>query len=438
MSAKVNIVQPKYGTLTVLDSRHSSYTVSYSPGSTGSKFHGIRVYCEACNTTLLSSSSYTATFDLSGLEDSGHPGPFDISAVTSGLGDLYVFAEASPPEGGTVKPAERAFEDVVAGQTCSGSVTATPADGWAFLYWEREDTGKQFTSRTLNYSLKFSGDGYHDVLYTAYFDKATTLVNPAATLTNTAGFYTSTISQTVDEDGTVTYTYKYRVSRGDALTTIDLCTINSKHSCYRGTYDTLTASLSPEAVALGITVVGWTTSSTSCYDNPAQGGPSTSYTVYVPPCYASGGSLRVHLHLVNTVCTMVDVRSDSDHGGGTGVRYYDSSTDTWKRPTTVETFWYKNLETGSISCVPVGSRVRISASVRDNPVNGVPWKFHGWSNGVDDSTYEFTADTSYKFTAFFCLHALVYNESDGDSLEHSGTGALFYHCKKPPQDTSSQ
>lgn len=168
--ASINIITPRYGTITVVDSSISHYTVRYNPPAEHVEFHGFKVFCNACHQYLYTSTSNPSTFDISHLESTGHPGPFDISADTSAEVEYLVTTRPDNPIMGTTTPTEQWFTAEVGG-TITFTIKATPKDGYSFEKWV-SSTGAEFTSAkvTLSKTLQYGTDSAE---YVAYFKKKT-------------------------------------------------------------------------------------------------------------------------------------------------------------------------------------------------------------------------------------------------------------------------
>lgn len=172
MAVVVNIVQPAIGTITILDSRLESYTVRYTPpAGTTVQTGPFRVYCEACGETLLQSSSNPATFNLSDLEEGGHPGPFDISLTTTQTGAMTFSAWAFPVAGGTCSVSPSSWS-VPVGDKVVVNIRSAPNSGWNFvgLSYTVYNSAGEFvrerihfsSSRNLNFTVTMV-DGYQYV-----------------------------------------------------------------------------------------------------------------------------------------------------------------------------------------------------------------------------------------------------------------------------------
>ena len=132
--ASVTIVQPAVGKVTGGNYGTGQFTVTWSSQVVEDEFIEFRLYCHACNKTIQSSSSNPAVFDIAGLENSGHPGPFEITAVVLGAW-TNVTIETTVAEGaGTVSPKTQTIR-ARRGSKITFSINASPAEGWQFEKW---------------------------------------------------------------------------------------------------------------------------------------------------------------------------------------------------------------------------------------------------------------------------------------------------------------
>lgn len=172
--ATVTVTQPAYGYTSTKNSSMSGYTVQWYANGSGVVFYGFRVICHACEGTLYSSSNNPASFNLSSLEDSGHPGPFEI-----------VTDVGSPPPStrrlrirtyavgnGTTSPTEKWYSR--SGDGYIGfEIDATLNVGYRFKEWRRGSASGTVVSTSAHYSastILSGGDGYID--YYAIFEDA--------------------------------------------------------------------------------------------------------------------------------------------------------------------------------------------------------------------------------------------------------------------------
>lgn len=168
--ASINIIKPRYGTITILNSDPSSYTVRYDPPDGESvDFNGFKVFCNACHQYLYTSTANPSTFDIQNLEDTGHPGPFDISADTHADVEFLLRTWPDDPKMGTTTPDIRWIPGEV-GHTITYTIKATPNDGYVFDKWV-SSTGSEYTGATHTFSVRLDFDDGRD--YVAYFKKKT-------------------------------------------------------------------------------------------------------------------------------------------------------------------------------------------------------------------------------------------------------------------------
>lgn len=178
--AQVNIVQPKIGTITVLSQTADAVTVRWNaPAQGDGTFKGFKLYCEACGGTLVYLDTNPATFDLAELRTDGHPGPFDISAVAEGTGDVYVYTDVAEGIGRTLAYADGTpvadrtdsfSAEVVVGSTLTYHLRAYPGTGWGFVKWTKdgEDTGYSASQAV---SFRKTTTAEYSVDYEAYFER---------------------------------------------------------------------------------------------------------------------------------------------------------------------------------------------------------------------------------------------------------------------------
>ena len=179
--ATVTVVQPKVGTITVLSQTDQSITVEWDEPDEGTGvFKGFKLYCHACGGTLVYLKTNPATFDISELTSEGHPGPFEISAVAEGSGDLYVYTDVAEglgstkayPEGGSKDATDSFSAEIAVGSSLTFHIRAYPAFGWLFDHWDRDG---EFFSTTSSMSVTFSKTTTNEVerQYDAYFVRGT-------------------------------------------------------------------------------------------------------------------------------------------------------------------------------------------------------------------------------------------------------------------------
>lgn len=180
--ATVTVVQPKVGTITVLSQTDQAITVEWNEPDEGTGvFKGFKLYCQACGGTLVYLKTTPATFDISELTSEGHPGPFEISAVASGSGDLYVYTNVAEGQGSTKAYPEGGYKDatdsfsaeIAVGSSLTFYIRAYPAFGWVFDHWDRD--GEFFASDYSSYSITYKKTTPYTVerQYDAYFARGT-------------------------------------------------------------------------------------------------------------------------------------------------------------------------------------------------------------------------------------------------------------------------
>ena len=165
--ASVTVVQPKsgWGYITTLSSSQYSFTVrwdpppGYDPEVFG--FHGFSLYCHACGRTIVSTSTNPGVFDLTSLEQSGHPGPFEISARLSSTWSLLLTTTSMDPAHGSTSPARVEREDIPVDGSTSVTIKATPVDGYKLDHWDcldREGWSSTSSSITISTTCHVPGD----------------------------------------------------------------------------------------------------------------------------------------------------------------------------------------------------------------------------------------------------------------------------------------
>lgn len=150
----INIIQPALGRLVVISSTESSYTVSYIPPQDQQYTRGnIKLYCEACGETLIESGSNPAVFDITHLEEMGHPGPFDISVDVRGIVTAYIWTSVAAGSGKTFPQ----YAEI--GTTIGGDVVvelnAIPDEGYEFDHWSSSES--TWTSTVAHINLHITG-----------------------------------------------------------------------------------------------------------------------------------------------------------------------------------------------------------------------------------------------------------------------------------------
>ena len=195
--ATVTVVQPKVGTITVLSQTDQYITVEWDEPDEGTGvFKGFKLYCHACGGTLVYLKTNPATFDISELTSEGHPGPFEISAVATGSGDLYVYTNVAEgigytkayPEGGYKDATDSFSAEIAVGSSLTFHIRAYPAFGWVFDHWDRD--GEFFASDYSSYSITYKKTTTNEVerQYDAYFARKTSIL---VVRIKTNGKYTS-------------------------------------------------------------------------------------------------------------------------------------------------------------------------------------------------------------------------------------------------------
>lgn len=88
--------------------------------------------------------------------------------------DLDVYVSVSPLGSGSASASPASFRNVPVGTTSRFSLTATPADGYLFDHWERDETGATSTSNPWSGTSTPSSPGEYERNYTAYFRRPST------------------------------------------------------------------------------------------------------------------------------------------------------------------------------------------------------------------------------------------------------------------------
>lgn len=176
--ATVTVVQPKIGTITVLSQTAQAVTVRWNlPAQGDGVFKGFKLYCHACGGTLVYLQTNPATFNIGELTSDGHPGPFEISSVADGSGDLYVYTDVAEGEGSTKawqdgvleKDATDSFSaEVAVGSQLVYRIKAYPGFGHVFDHWDR-DGNYYSSSQSLRITFNKSNTNETERQYDAYF-----------------------------------------------------------------------------------------------------------------------------------------------------------------------------------------------------------------------------------------------------------------------------
>lgn len=167
--ARINIIQPSYGRITVTDESESHYTVVYTATGAESFFNGFKVYCHACGRYVFlgASADQAATINFTALQSDGHPGPFDISANEREI-EFLVETFSNDESMGTTTPVEKIM-GVDLGGSVAFTITATAKTGYMFVKWVSVTTGKEYTSSSqhITVHVNYVTDNYR--AYIAYF-----------------------------------------------------------------------------------------------------------------------------------------------------------------------------------------------------------------------------------------------------------------------------
>ena len=270
--AAINVLTPKYGKITVLSTDASNYIVRYDPPGEGVDFNGWKVFCHACGRYLYRSNGNPASFDIKYLLDTGHPGPFDISADTSAEVEYCVTTRADDPSMGTTSPDEKWFTSEV-GDTIKFTIKATPNDGYEFVKWV-SSTGKEFTNATTTISKELAyGTDFCE--YVAYFRKKKYYVYVLRKRGNPTNG--STDWWHLPEDSTISSTagprkVYYKKSGDDVL----VAYIYSNKIAAEAYSDvTLSVQMLPEAKTYGVRFLGWR------QQGDGRSGDETSFVAHV-------------------------------------------------------------------------------------------------------------------------------------------------------------
>lgn len=165
--AQINIIKPNFGTIEVLNPNLSSYTVQFLHDYEDVRFTGFRVFCHACGKYLLTSPDNPSVFNIQDLLNSGHPGPFDISAGVEADVVFEAWVHSMDESMGSVSPAHVSIPCQL-GDTVSFTIVATPKPGYRFVKWVSA-TGSEYTkaTATVRYQIKTTSTGAR---YYAYFE----------------------------------------------------------------------------------------------------------------------------------------------------------------------------------------------------------------------------------------------------------------------------
>lgn len=172
--ATVTVTQPAYGYTSTKNSSMSGYTVQWYANDSGVAFYGFRVICHACEGTLYSSSNNPASFDLSSLEDSGHPGPFEIVTDVGSPPPAEVWLTVTTyavDAKGTTSPASRTYT-TTSGGTVKVTIDAAPNAGYRFKEWRLGSPTGTVVSTDSHYqtTIRLYGSGGGSRHYYAIFE----------------------------------------------------------------------------------------------------------------------------------------------------------------------------------------------------------------------------------------------------------------------------
>lgn len=168
--ATVTVTQPAHGSTSTISASMSSYTVRWTASTSSDRFGGFRVICHACGRTLYSSGDNPASFDLSSLESSGHPGPFEIVTDTNDYGDICLKTDVATGQG-TTSPV---LQWLTAGSDgyATGHISATPDTGWEFKGWSFNSPSAAITSTSASLSVRLRSQGGDAIVtYYAHFEQ---------------------------------------------------------------------------------------------------------------------------------------------------------------------------------------------------------------------------------------------------------------------------
>lgn len=425
--ASINVLTPKYGEITVLSTDASNYIVRYDPPGEGVDFNGWKVFCHACGRYLYRSNGNPASFDIKYLLDTGHPGPFDISADTSAEVEYCVTTRAADPSMGTTSPDEKWFTSEV-GDTIKFTIKATPNDGYEFVKWV-SSTGAEFTNATTTISKKLAY-GTDSCEYVAYFRKKQYYVYVLRKRgDNTSG---GADSSHLPEDSTLSSTagtrsVYYRRAAGNVL----VAYIYSNKIAAEAYSDvTLSVQMLPEAETYGVRFLGW------YQQEDGYSGDGTSFVAHVKTknvkveAIFTIAAVKVKFTLKSPLYGCIEPSNSGDTIGFEPALLPNGE----KAP------WYISYSSWTVS-VPKNTRFNFNLRVYSTyrPEGSTYASEHSFLHGSSSSKFSYDSqhDLGY-FTSgdededveiYLCTHLLVH-KPDGQNLE-SKPPELLFDCNVP-------
>lgn len=430
--AQINILKPKYGIITVLSTDLSNYTVRYDPPGPDVDFNGWKVFCHACGRYLYTASGNPASFDIKYLLDTGHPGPFDISADTSAEVEYLVTTRPDNPIMGTTTPTEKWFTSEVGG-TIKFTIKAKPNDGYEFVKWV-SSTGAEFTNATTTISKKLAY-GTDSCEYVAYFRKKQYYVYVLRKRgDNTSG---GADSSHLPEDSTISSTagtrsVYYRSAAGNVL----VAYIYSNKIAAEAYSDvTLSVQMLPEAETYGVRFLGW------YQQEDGYSGDGTSFVAHVKTknvkveAIFTIAAVKVKFTLKSPLYGCIEPSNSGNTIGfepallpnGEKAPWYFSYSS-WTVSVPKNTWFNFNLRVYS-TYRPVGSRPEGSTYASEHSF------LHGSSSSKfsydsqHDLGYFTSGDEDEDVEIYLCTHLLVH-KPDGQNLE-SKPPELLFDCNMP-------
>lgn len=439
--ATINVIQPQagWGTITVLDSTPSHYTVAYNPPSPtpeGLVFYGFSVYCHACHQTLLHSSSYTAVFDIASLETSGHPGPFDVSAVLRVFWDLEIYTAPDDSNRGSTSPTSYVREYIPLGQRVSLELTATANEGWEFSHWTNDDDSTwKSTNRKVTVSYTSNeADDLIVVRYTAHFTRPQISVDLRS---RGIGVTLSTARADPDVEGRRIVTNGSQYDYQDKI--IGYLYKEGKYA--RGSVATFTFTMMPYGISKGYVALGWevvkSSSDIEYFDM------TNSFTYELPD--QAEITIRILIG-ENTDANAILITDTSAYGYatlGSGSHKIGTKDIIGTRGERVHVEKYRVTPRFgyTIYASQIGTKDGLRGGYHGCSVDGayIPGRIEHLQEGQMIETVvipETAAGGEVVIVVFMCSHALIHNDDTGKLEYRNNTNWLVYECYIPALTTA--
>lgn len=444
MAATVTVIQPQagWGSLVVTDARRSHYVVQWEPPAQfpeGCEFHAISVYCHACQGTVLRSTSNPAVFDLTQLEESGHPGPFDIQATLTAYWELWLRTWPANANQGSTTPTSAERTDIPVGTSVTNTIEATPKPGYEFDHWECPDRpGWSSTEARLTIRTTWS---YPDVVmrdYIAYFRQQTTLVTLGVEYNHIPGGTGANALYSREDPNNEGVRLIYEGTWGSASYHL-VATATRQGRYTRGSTPTFTLTINPYGVSKGYRLLGWYIGSTSTGVYVKTSG-SLTYTL------PDVSSITISCHISDGGVVLRVISDTSAYG----YAVISSGSERSLPPLNGESKIGDHGERIEIREYIVAPGVELKLHIYYNSQrkkDGFAGGYHGFKLG--DTVYErawtpFPGDRSgwikesvvvpsdaadiIDLVVFMCSHALIHNDDSGQLEYRNSNNQLVYEC----------